>query len=118
MKRFHVAAGACLLALAGAAGAGDIAYFTEPIRAGMQKVSAALTPREYRLDAARHIYDAYAGRIMHVDLETGKVLGAMESPGHWIHMSKAGEIFIGSLTGNVFRWYPGWHRMPRCSGSR
>jgi hypothetical protein len=19
-----------------------------------------------------------------------------------------GEIFIGSLTGNVFRWYPGW----------
>ena len=34
--------------------------------------------------------------------------GVMESPGHWIHKSQAGEIFIGSLTGNVFRWYPGW----------
>ena len=33
---------------------------------------------------------------------------AMESPGHWIHASPTGEIFIGSLTGNVFRWYPGW----------
>ena len=31
-----------------------------------------------------------------------------ESPGHWIDVSAAGEIFIGSLTGNVFRWYPGW----------
>ena len=53
-------------------------------------------------------YDTLAGRIMHVELETGKVLGAMESPGHWIHMNKTGEIFIGSLTGNVFRWFPGW----------
>jgi len=39
---------------------------------------------------------------------TGKILGAMESPGHWIHVTPTGEIFIGSLTGNVFRWYPGW----------
>jgi DNA-binding beta-propeller fold protein YncE len=53
-------------------------------------------------------YDTLAGRIMHIDLATGKILGAMESPGHWINVSKAGEIFIGSLTGNVFRWYPGW----------
>ena len=53
-------------------------------------------------------YDTLAGRIMKIDLPTGKILGAMESPGHWIHMSQAGEIFIGSLTGNVFRWYPGW----------
>jgi DNA-binding beta-propeller fold protein YncE len=53
-------------------------------------------------------YDTLAGRIMHIDLATGKILGAMESPGHWIHVTPAGEIFIGSLTGNVFRWYPGW----------
>jgi len=53
-------------------------------------------------------YDTLAGRIMKIDLPTGKILGAMESPGHWIHKSQAGEIFIGSLTGNVFRWYPGW----------
>lgn len=53
-------------------------------------------------------YDTLAGRIMKIDLATGRILGAMESPGHWIHASNSGEIFIGSLTGNVFRWYPGW----------
>lgn len=53
-------------------------------------------------------YDTLAGRIMRVDLATGKVLGAMESPGHWIDAATNGEIYIGSLTGNVFRWYPGW----------
>ena len=53
-------------------------------------------------------YDTLAGRIMRVDRVTGRILGAMESPGHWINVSAAGEIFIGSLTGNVFRWYPGW----------
>ena len=53
-------------------------------------------------------YDTLAGRIMRIDIETGEVLAAMESPGHWIDVSANGEIFIGSLTGNVFRWYPGW----------
>lgn len=54
-------------------------------------------------------YDTLAGRIMKIDLATGRILGAMESPGHWIHVKPAtAEIFIGSLTGNVFRWYPGW----------
>jgi DNA-binding beta-propeller fold protein YncE len=53
-------------------------------------------------------YDTLAGRIMRIDIRTGKILGAMESPGHWLDMSASGEIFIGSLTGNVFRWYQGW----------
>jgi len=53
-------------------------------------------------------YDTLAGRIMRIDLVSGKILGAMESPGHWIHVTEKNEIFIGSLTGNVFRWYPGW----------
>ena len=53
-------------------------------------------------------YDTLAGRIMRIDIDTGKILGAMESPGHWLNVSQAGEIFIGSLTGNVFRWYEGW----------
>ena len=53
-------------------------------------------------------YGSLAGRIMRVDIETGEILGAMESPGHWIDVSDAGEIYIGSLTGNVFRWSPGW----------
>ena len=57
-------------------------------------------------------YDTLAGRIMRVDMETGEILGAMESPGHWIDVSDTGEIFIGSLTGNVFRWYDGpWQGM-------
>ena len=53
-------------------------------------------------------YDTLAGRIMRIDIATGKILGAMESPGHWITLSPTGEIFVASLTGNVFRWYPGW----------
>lgn len=53
-------------------------------------------------------YDTLAGRIMKIDLKTGKILGSMESPGHWLHVTHNSEIFIGSLTGNVFRWYPGW----------
>jgi len=53
-------------------------------------------------------YDTLAGRIMRIDIKTGKILGAMESPGHWIHASPDKKIYIGSLTGNVFQWYPGW----------
>lgn len=53
-------------------------------------------------------YDTLAGRIMKVDKHSGRILGAMESPGHWIHVTDDDLIFIGSLTGNVFRWYPGW----------
>lgn len=53
-------------------------------------------------------YDTLAGRIMKIDIATGEILGAMESPGHWIHVTEDDLIFIGSLTGNVFRWYPGW----------
>jgi DNA-binding beta-propeller fold protein YncE len=57
-------------------------------------------------------YDTLAGRIMRIDIETGEILGAMESPGHWIDVAETGEIFIGSLTGNVFRWYQGpWQGM-------
>ena len=45
---------------------------------------------------------------MRIDIATGRILRAMESPGRWITAPSAGEIYIGSLTGNVFRWYPGW----------
>jgi hypothetical protein len=44
---------------------------------------------------------------MHIDPASGKILGAMESPGHWLNVSSIGEIYVGSLTGSVFRWYPG-----------
>lgn len=53
-------------------------------------------------------YDTLSGRIMKLDIETGKVIGSIESPGHWIHVTPKDEIFVGSLTGNVFRFYPGW----------
>jgi len=53
-------------------------------------------------------YDTLSGRIMKIDPETGKVLGSIESPGHWLDVSAKGDIFIGSLTGNVFHFYPGW----------
>ena len=55
-------------------------------------------------------YDTLAGRIMHVDVATGKILGSMESPGHSIGLGRHGDMFIASLTGNVFHWYPGWVR--------
>ena len=51
-------------------------------------------------------YNTLGGRVMQVDLTNGKILGSFESPGHWIHVTPDGVIFIGSLTGNVFRWSP------------
>jgi len=52
-------------------------------------------------------YDSIAGRIMKIDIETGKVVGSMESPGHMLDVNdQNGEILIGSLTGNPLRWYP------------
>lgn len=62
----------------------------------------------YRDAVEIRTYDCLSGRIMKVDSSTGKVLGSMESPGHWLDVSNKGDIFIGSLTGNVFRYTPGW----------
>jgi len=53
-------------------------------------------------------YDTLAGRIMRIDVASGKILGSMESPGHWLSLARNGDIYIASLTGNIFRWYPGW----------
>jgi DNA-binding beta-propeller fold protein YncE len=53
-------------------------------------------------------YDTLAGRVMKIDLATGRILGAMESPGHWICAAPEGVLYVGSLTGNVFRFAPGW----------
>ena len=64
----------------------------------------------HRNNAENLAYDTLAGRIMRIDPDSGAILGSMESPGHWISVTAAGEIFIASLTGNVFRWYPGWVR--------
>ncbi len=47
----------------GAASAAEPKYFTEPILAAVQKVSKAASARDYRIDVARHFYEAYAPRI-------------------------------------------------------
>jgi DNA-binding beta-propeller fold protein YncE len=53
-------------------------------------------------------YDSMAGRIMKIDLETGRILGSFETPGHWLDVSPNGDLYVGSITGNVFRFYAGW----------
>jgi len=63
MKRLSFVAAAAMLAAHLHAGATEVAYFTEPIHVGATKASAAADPKSYRLDAARHIYAAYAPRI-------------------------------------------------------
>jgi hypothetical protein len=53
-------------------------------------------------------YDSLAGRILRVDLESGRILGSFETPGHWLDVSENGDLYVASITGNVFRFYPGW----------
>ena len=62
MKLLSIVA-CCVLALPALARAVDSVYVSEPRRMAMQKVSMAASPRAYRLDAARHVYEAYAPRI-------------------------------------------------------
>jgi DNA-binding beta-propeller fold protein YncE len=75
-------------------------------------LSMFITPKDdawvlaFRDAAEGAAYEWLSGRIMHVDLATGKILGSMESPGHWLTVSPLGDIFIASLTGNVIRWSP------------
>ncbi|MGZ5184930.1 MAG: energy transducer TonB [Caldimonas sp.] len=63
MNRFVGLVGACALLACGAAAAGNSVYISEPLHVGTHKVSTAADPRSYRIDAARHIYAAYAPRI-------------------------------------------------------
>jgi DNA-binding beta-propeller fold protein YncE len=55
-------------------------------------------------------YDTLAGQLMKIDVESGKILGSMESPGHMLTMAQTGEVYVASLTGNVFKWQadPWW----------
>jgi hypothetical protein len=43
---------------------------------------------------------------MKIDIESGKILGAMESAGHMMTVAQTGDIYVASLTGNVFKWQP------------
>jgi sugar lactone lactonase YvrE len=72
-----------------------------------------ITPKDelwintHRNNTENIVYDTIEGRLMRVDLETGKILAGVECPGHGISVSPLnGHIFVASLTGNVFRWFP------------
>ena len=71
-----------------------------------------ITPKDemwiltHRNNTENITYDTLAGRLMKIDIETGRVLGSMESPGHLLTVSVDGSIYVASLTGNVFKWYP------------
>jgi hypothetical protein len=65
------------------------------------------------LDPADRVASAAPARWAAQELQqalpdAGFTVRRRESPGHWLALGRDGDIFIGSLTGNVFRWYPGW----------
>jgi DNA-binding beta-propeller fold protein YncE len=74
--------------------------------------SLFITPKDemwvltHRNNTENITYDTLAGQLMKIDLETGKILGAMESPGHMLAVAQTGDIYVASLTGNVFKWQP------------
>jgi hypothetical protein len=53
---------ACVLAVVPAVAA-DSVFVTKPVPAKARKVSMAATPKEYRVDVARYIYESYPTRI-------------------------------------------------------
>ncbi|MEP7056870.1 MAG: hypothetical protein ABI809_03745 [Caldimonas sp.] len=66
MKRFSsLLAAVCYLSGAATPAHADSIYLTAPTHASTRKVSMATSPREYRLDVARHIYASYPHRIFH-----------------------------------------------------
>jgi DNA-binding beta-propeller fold protein YncE len=81
-----------------------------------------ITPKDemwvltHRNNTENITYDTLAGQLMKIDIESGKILGSMESPGHNLTVAQTGDIYVASLTGNVFKWQPNSHwplRVPR-----
>jgi len=79
-----------------------------------------ITPRDemwiitHRNNTENITYDTLAGQLMKIDLESGKVLGSMESPGHELTVTPSGDVYVASLTGNIFKWspMPNWPQKP------
>ncbi len=71
-----------------------------------------ITPRDemwvitHRNNSENITYDTLAGRLMKIDLVTGRILGSMESPGHELTVAADGAVYVASLTGNIFKWSP------------
>ena len=53
-------------------------------------------------------YDSLSGRVMRLDPETGRILGSMPTPGHMLSLFPSGDLYVASITGNVFRFFQGW----------
>ena len=60
----------------------------------------------HRNNSENITYDTLAGQVMKLDVESGKILGSFESPGHMLTATPNGVVFVASLTGNVFKWQP------------
>ena len=71
-----------------------------------------ITPRDemwvitHRNNSENITYDTLAGQLMKLDIESGRILGSMESPGHELSVATDGAIYVASLTGNIFKWVP------------
>lgn len=71
-----------------------------------------ITPKDemwvltHRNNTENITYDTLGGQLMKIDVETGKILGALESPGHMLTVAQNGDVYVASLTGNVFKWQP------------
>lgn len=53
-------------------------------------------------------FDSLAGRLLKLDPATGEVLGGLPTPGHMVNEAEDGLLWIGSLSGTVIRFKPGW----------
>lgn len=53
-------------------------------------------------------FDSMAGRLVKLDPDSGAVRGWLPTAGHMIHESASGTLWVGSLSGTVIRFRPGW----------
>lgn len=53
-------------------------------------------------------FDSLAGRLVRLDPVTGAVNGWLPTPGHMMHATPRGELWVASLSGTVIRFRPGW----------
>ena len=53
-------------------------------------------------------YDSISGQLVRFDPASGEILGSTNTPGHFVHYAPTGEIWIGSLSGTIIKFRPGW----------
>lgn len=53
-------------------------------------------------------FDSMAGRLVKLDPISGAVVGWLPTAGHMIQEAADGTLWVGSLSGTVIRFHPGW----------